>query len=378
MAGASPEGDCWFFHDALKFGSFDPSKPEKFYNTIFLEVGTNMVNGNKAMKYRMERGPLTYRQADINNLPVKNHPRGGRQVWKPPFRSWFERYRWLTVMTGPSPDKITDYKQIHGSFSGSTYWDLYPWQEKKMVALVPVMVPSKTDRYLWVDLTYPLRGIYIPKMHVALPQYKHMCRYSRLKFTARNEVTLKTDTKVGHLEIKPDRTWGWGVRAEWTARINTFDLAVVLTLPERMIKEEYRDPYASVMLFPSSTVVLKKDGREKKDDREDENMNPGNVIDLADLLSKQEGIPLQYATNEHDPHWFIKTIAGIAAVGAGCIPVIGPLLSVSIALTTDALTEPEKFADKYKLVGEEGSNVADALMNFSREASHLLMKSKRV
>jgi hypothetical protein len=42
MAAASPDGEAWFFHEALTVkDKFDPADSKQFYSHVLLEVVTN-------------------------------------------------------------------------------------------------------------------------------------------------------------------------------------------------------------------------------------------------------------------------------------------------------------------------------------------------
>ncbi|KAE8155261.1 hypothetical protein BDV25DRAFT_135009 [Aspergillus avenaceus] len=369
MAGAPPEGEVWYRHDALKFGDFDPSDPDKFYNTIFLDVGTNAVWGNCQMKKENIANMILL---DKSELPLyETHPRADRQYWDAS-RS-YERYKFLTVMTGPSPNKITRHTQIHGPYGRGVYGQLYPEQHEKRFGLVPVMVPTKEERYLWVDLTYPLRAILIPRQHIADPKYyKNYCRYLRLDFTARN-ATMKS-AKGEKVRFETDVTWGWGVRAEWTARIDILRLYMVLLFAHRkeVLSKAFRDPYKLIELHDSFSIDLKRRGPGEAD------MNTDNIVQYDKLVSVSTGGRFKYEGDDFDHLWGAKCLTGIISAGLSCIPVYGPLLSIGFQLTMDAILSPEDFCNKYKVASDKVPSVTGALLGFAQNVLPMLAKGGKL
>ncbi|KAJ5722752.1 hypothetical protein N7488_000787 [Penicillium malachiteum] len=345
---ASPEGEVWFLHDTLRqMKGFDPTNDKQFYSTIFLEVATNAVWKNKAMTVHRSGGRHTgvEKTEHISSLPLADsHPRAGKQTWDPEFRSWYERYKFLTVMTGPSPDKITAHKQSHGqgSTSGSS--------------------PSSiSDHQGGLSLDRPhlsLRGIYIPKLKSAHPKYTNYCRYSRLNFRAR-DVTVKTDSGKT-ITLKPDSWMGWGLEhAKWTARLDIFAIDTILAMPDHLLKKEYTDPYQFIQFFSCENIQLKRIGPDEGI------MSPGKMIEWDWIMSNEHGVNATYKKNGFDQLWAIKMLIGLAAVGAGTIPMIGPLVSVGVQLVGDALTDPQSFCSVHSLLSAKAPGVATGLTGYA-------------
>ncbi|GIC84306.1 uncharacterized protein Aud_000121 [Aspergillus udagawae] len=403
MAAASPEGEAWFFHEALTVkDKFDPADPKQFYSHVLLEVVTN---------YTVDEGYY------VPKIPWEDHPRAQKQEWNPAARTSYARYKFMTVMTGPSCGKITRQQAVHGSFD---YWELKPQSGKQMVALVPVLIPNIDERFLYVDLTYPLRGIYFPKSHLAHPKYSNMCTYSRLDFRSRKvtlkaytpdyskmvkEVMKKTGSQLGSIAGQPgsqaggamgslfgglaessyglyphkeskqepgileqekerqkkesslwffqedeclpnDATTGWGFQPQWTARFDIFSLTRVLAIPDHLLKPDYRDPYQFIKLFSCKALAG------AKPEKADSTMNSTDVVRFDQLVSKQLGIQFDYKGNGLDPNWLVKVLSGIAAVALSCIPMIGPLVALGEQLIVDAILDPESFKSQQGLISK--------------------------
>ncbi|KAF4237718.1 hypothetical protein CNMCM8980_002377 [Aspergillus fumigatiaffinis] len=456
MSGA-PEGEAWFFHDAITFGTFNPRDPKQFYTTIFLEVVTNYTLAEEAFRGRGPRQPRApWEHAQEPKLAWEGHPRAGKQVFSASMRASYARYKFLPVMTGPSILNITDVQMIHGSFDYNT---LHSRTDEQRIAFVPVKVPSLDERFLWVDMTYPLRGIYIPKLHIAHPEYQNMCRYTRLDFRAK-DVKLRTykrdttdldpvtgmprlamggvasgppsiplsntsggetskgdqstqnwekmtpekrDSEIqklidagktanrerdakrikepgvpekerarqskelsfmappsfsqGELKLPADRTMGWDFHPKWTVRFDILKLAHLFALHRDLMDSKfYHNPYQFVALFDCTDIPIYT-----RDAEADSTMNPGEVMDLAESRSKQDGAKYKYADNGFDPNWMIKCFVGIAAAAASCIPMVGPLAALSISVAAEAIMNPQQFATKQGLASQ-GGNIVSAFI----------------
>lgn len=238
----------------------------------------------------------------------------------------------MTVSTGPSARHIKRTVLLE---SKNDYFKLEDQLGNKMVCFVAVPLPTSEERFLWVDLRYPIRGIYFPFSFEASPKAREWCTYSRLAVRFRtlklksytstgnpmmlsqayqsqsiaaqsamgqlstmkdqaqsNEERAKLQAgmdqivkdmdatnpwtkgveepdvpaqkegpgeprerfNVGEVELAADKLGGWGVRAEWTARFDVFNLLNILSIPEAYRKKEFENPYDSVVLFSSESV----------------------------------------------------------------------------------------------------------------------------
>ncbi|KAJ5618736.1 hypothetical protein N7528_006847 [Penicillium herquei] len=361
---AAPEGDYFFHHNALKSANFNPTNEKQFYNTIWLEVATG-----KSIDEGMQDAPP---------IPWELHPRAGLQnLPGGALTTTYDRYKYMTAMVGSSNRKISRYKKVEGTTSRA---DLEHQSGKKTVHFVPVDMPTSAEGYLWVDLTYPLRGIYFPKRAIAQPRYKDWCVYSRINFTALQELTLKTfanprppppgrwekmkmaekiegppfkvrrlveeQTKIppatfpeeklkeGSLTIKPDEWLGWDVRVEWTVRFDVKHIMHILSLPRDWLKDEYLDPYKFMELYDCRYLDLVGTESYGMD---------SHGVDLMKVIRKEYGISVRYDDAGFDPNWVVKAIGGIALVGVSLIPGYGPLIAFGGQMLLDVFTDPDVF-----------------------------------
>ncbi|KAK2749755.1 hypothetical protein FQN55_002991 [Onygenales sp. PD_40] len=298
---------------------FDPWRQETFESRILLEVVTN---------YVVQHGcPL------IHHDGVPLHHRGHAMELAEPLHPTYERYRYMTVMAGPSFKNIQRQQQVHGSHD---YWASSKFRDDDPrtpdAALVPVLLPDKwkkedrekraknditpglhytEENFLWVDLTYPLRGVYIPnRLENPGDPDSCICIYTHISFSQPHEA-LDAYTYVPPEEVNPDEEYvteepdvpgherqrqknepdkwevrfiteskqmstspalGWGVEPKWTVRI---DVAKLRELPQ--------DPSSCFKLFDAAGLVIRIGGelrlrveQVKKDPQH--TMNRGEVI----------------------------------------------------------------------------------------------------
>ncbi|KAF7908139.1 uncharacterized protein EAF01_003894 [Botrytis porri] len=169
MAAAPREGIAWFLKESLKSPGYDGEKPEDFYSWMLLEV---VYNATEDEAWALPP-PLAY----------PNHPRTGQQVFAGSMTSTgYGRYEFMTAMYGPSAEDIKRTYRLKCNISRGQLWRQ---TGSAAVCYVAVPRPTKEERFFWVDLTYPIRAIYIPCAFNAHPQYKSHAIFSRLDVRGR-------------------------------------------------------------------------------------------------------------------------------------------------------------------------------------------------
>ncbi|KAL8784069.1 MAG: hypothetical protein Q9213_004196 [Squamulea squamosa] len=154
---------------AIKIANFDPDEPEHFWTHMILEVA---IHASVAHSYYNKD---TY-------LPMW-HPCAEEQRWNPSGRDAYVRYKFLTTMYGPDKDNLKRYQRVHGNFS---YWMM---RDSSVIGYVPVLLPTKDEGKMYLDLTFPIRGIFFPLVHKATARYN-----------ARDLTSLKFKADAGVIE----------------------------------------------------------------------------------------------------------------------------------------------------------------------------------
>jgi hypothetical protein len=396
---AAPEGDYWFYHESLKSNTFDPTDPKQFYTTVWLEVAANWT--------------FLDRTGNVPRIPWEGHPRGGKQFWNlNVFGTAYARHKWMTAMVGRTNKKITRYKKVHGQFARD---HLYDQLNETIVALVPVDMPTPEEKYLWVDMTYPLRGIYFPKRHIASPKYKNKCMYSRLSFLER-PVTLKTFAinrpapqgelvkdesfrsgrersaeierrkregypeedppktlpgdalHEGSLQLVPHDFKGWDIRPQWSVRFDVEVIMHIVSLPADILKPEYDDPFKHVALFDCRWIDL-------ADGVESFTMNFGDhTVDYLKTVQDEKHMKLVLANNGFDKHWLATTVGGLCLVGVSLIPGYGPIAALGGQMLLDLLTAPDEF-EREKFAKDRAPMVVAAIITSAKSAKGYILGS---
>ncbi|TGO61576.1 hypothetical protein BCON_0026g00200 [Botryotinia convoluta] len=188
MAAAPREGPAWFLKESLKSPGYDGSKPEDFYSWMLLEV---VYNATEDEAYMLPP-PLKY----------PNHPRTGQQVFQ-------------------------------GGLASAGRGQLWRQTSSAAVCYVAVPRPTKEERFFWIDLTYPIRAIYIPCAFTAHPQYKGHAIFSRLDVRGRKGIPKSYVLKNYHWNLITqvqkaindwnkvrNHNWAWGKQMNKLIAIN--------------------------------------------------------------------------------------------------------------------------------------------------------------
>ena len=286
---------------------FDANNPDIFKKWALLDVVTN---------YAKEHGALDKHHTVLNPLCLRGH---AMELTKPMELKVYQRYRNLTAMVGPSLHNIQSMQRVEGS---SNYDEAARFVEdpKDVVSrLVPVIHPEKSknadyrrddgvdspecvdninftapDDFLYVDLTYPLRGIYLP---LEAATNGNPCVYAHFDFTqedyelehykynpdgvvdsepgiSQKEVNRQVKDAKERMDAIPklepritrwDKTQekmnrdayvGWGIVPGWTAR---FEVEALKELAKKPRSEQ--DPKQYIKLFDNKGVLIRWGGK---------------------------------------------------------------------------------------------------------------------
>ncbi|KAG8528391.1 uncharacterized protein KY384_007309 [Bacidia gigantensis] len=379
---ADPEGVAWIEREAVKTNGFDPNDPNEFYTHAIIEV---VINASCAHSWH---------NRDVH-LP-EYHPRSEEQRWNPPGYDTYVRYKYLTTMYGPDKNNTKRIQKIHGNFN---YWQL---RNSSVVGYVPVSLPTKEERKMYLDLTFPIRAIYFPLVHSADKEYPTMCIYVRLDFKRKavkipyenndtnkdtidfmrqyeenqfkglqedpgvfgdSEKAQDDERKVGGLDFKPaeqvnsgdgpkaekldkftalcfdqDVTFGLNYAPQCTIE---FDVPALITLLAMPRKDRHPDDNPYNFLRALHCLDVRTPGTETKGG----NMEDGNYADLQNILKIMQGVKVEYEKSGDNGMFLLDMLNALVGVGlATCVPGIGPLLACFTAMAYDLITNPEKFS----------------------------------
>ncbi|TEY40637.1 hypothetical protein BOTCAL_0430g00020 [Botryotinia calthae] len=373
MAAAPREGTSWFLKESLKSPGYDGSKPEDFYSWMLLEVVYNATEDRKPEDECMLPPPLKY----------PNHPRTGQQVFGGNLVSTgYSRYEFMTAMYGPSAEDIKRTYRLKCNISRGQLWCQ---TGSAAVCYVAVPRPTKQERFFWIDLTYPIRAIYIPCAFTAHSQYKRHAIFSRLDVRGRKGIPKSYVLKDYHWNLitevrKAINNWNnvrnhnkaWGRQMNKLIDINNriCDIAneagpVGPSIQEPGItpgfvkadgkvpsqvfakvsyaKDMVADETTGLGMRPQWTLRIDVFKRCVHESKVIADIDMAQSIDWAKAQAREAGLKIKYATEEPDEKFIKDLFVGFIAVGLGFIPVIGPLVAFGLTVTYELLEDSEKF-----------------------------------
>ncbi|CAJ0543907.1 Ff.00g039860.m01.CDS01 [Fusarium sp. VM40] len=176
MALPVPEGIVWFDRGILKNEVADLNDPKQFPQFALVEVVTNRT---------YDEG---YKGYNDPSIPYESHPRASKQAVSFDATKYV-RWHKFTCMVGPTAKDIK--RQIQWSATGDAR-DFERRTKKTKVAYLPIPMPTVEERFLWIDLVFPVRAIYLPLSHVADQRMKRFASYIQLNLRLYDSLSLKT------------------------------------------------------------------------------------------------------------------------------------------------------------------------------------------
>ncbi|KAL4913675.1 hypothetical protein BDW62DRAFT_205342 [Aspergillus aurantiobrunneus] len=192
------------------------------------------------------------------------------------------------------------------------------------------------ERFLWVDLTYPIRAIYLPSTFSAYPQ-KKAAEMKILAYEARmalgygqklnppaqqptanvpkerNAVGWIPEYTVGELEIQQNPELGLSYQPTWTARLDIQQLALALHF---------------ITLFKAGGVELIKTWQASGAAAREAELGDSVYIKHADVINLQEGTTMKEKPIKAEVDWLKEVVENFVGVGLGLIPYVGPFLAM--------------------------------------------------
>ena len=156
------------------------------------------------------------------------------------------------------------------------------------IFLVPVPMPNSVEQYVWFDLTYPIRAIYLPRQHrVDNNAYKEWCVFQHLAVRLRT-LEFNAYVRSGEVEVTAEE------REKFTVTIDggtysSGDQYLLGVIESRSSQENKDKPPAS-----GKTISELKELQENKD--------PSLRKQLENKLAELCEIPL-YTSNKVNKEW---------------------------------------------------------------------------
>lgn len=316
MVFAQPEGTAVFCHRSLA-PMFNPLDPEEFYSYILLEVVTNV-------SYHS-----TYFAQDLKLVP--RHDRAGYEILdNPPLDPAHIRYSCMTAMLGPERDKIRRSFRLQPD---QDYHVLEGKCRQTHVQLIPVPMPTEDEKYLWLDLTYPLRGIYLPKEYIS-GENPNFSEYLQLQVRRRGVHLHRVDSDDPPVFFPRDEKYGWRGKEKYTVVFDIKHIYSCLLDPDERLADEYQKIYRFVRVCDQGSFP------DIKCSRDTIKMKDG--VHYEKVISDLSGLNLDHR-KKGDPDCAPKVIIGVVGVILGCVPIVGPLLTLACQLASDVIFDLSSF-----------------------------------
>ncbi|KAF7947120.1 uncharacterized protein EAE97_004369 [Botrytis byssoidea] len=391
MATAPREGAAWFLKSSLKSPGYDGSKEKDFYTWMLLEV---IYNNTEDEAYQWPP-PLWY----------PGHPRTGQQVFPGNlFSTGYVRYEYMSVMYSPSAEDIKRTYRVRSSISRG---QLSRQTCSSAVCYIAVPLPTTKERFIWIDLTYPIRAFMIPAAFTAHPQYQGHAIFTRLDVRGREGLpkayvvkgVAAKELASGRRTVEEWNDWtphNWKWRQEQATLLNVYArlknrLADIGTkgpaIQEPGLKPEYiktleklpsekyaeasykknpqGDEITGLTMRPQWTIRIDTFKSAVKASKVLADFDMAQAIDLAAAQTKDLGVRLRYEQDEPGDKFMKDLLVSFIAIGIGFIPVFGPLAAFTWSLKYEVISDTEKFT-KAAGIGGKAPALTQALLHMEQ------------
>ncbi len=320
MALAYPEGEVFFKRDPLYLEKRDngghwiwnPSTSRDFYSHIMVEYVWNVTELWVENKFRHPRTGYTWTHA-------------ASSAW-----TYYGAHELMNVSYGPYQNPARrEYFNLPidaSEFRNTMYYDA-----AKKSYIVPLLMPSSSERYLWFDMVKPIRAIYFPLCHKTDEAHQNLGTYIQVNFTQRNGAQIWRPDGNKFAWHPFDSQLGLGRYDNYSVGIDTKELYDLLSLP-RQLRNTNIYTSKAIQLLPATTVRTASHAVYR----------PKWQHDFATIASANFGVDLTWAPYEYTS-FILNLVTSLVEAGLGLIPGAGAILSASFSLGLTILTDPEKF-----------------------------------
>lgn len=245
------------------------------------------------------------------------------------------------------------------------------------IVLSPVELLNDKDGplpFMWIDLNFPVRAIYLPLQYQPSKDYPDLCSYLMLDFRLRKGVKMfdQKDYSMDGLptrhDVPFDNKLGLGYRPRQTLGIDIRGVYNFLILPRQLRSAEKglfmpTDPADALVRLtgPENPSVPSQ----AQPDRGFIQLPFTDKLDIAHVINEHFGVELTYIPFEmppdaETPMEEVRSILKMAVgVGLGFIPGVGPLVQRGFMIVMAIAEDPEGFKNRDPL--ELGLSIADAV-----------------
>ncbi|KAF7911248.1 uncharacterized protein EAF01_002755 [Botrytis porri] len=344
MAVPYPEGEVFFDRKVLAQRSKDGYRADNqkdFYSHFMIEYVWNVeaYHGSK----NANSVAIGYQSVLGIQIPVlkpgvgHKHRRSGYKIskgdkWETHYGNWTQ----LPISYGPEQGDIKRRVEHNLCTSGNRFRN-YEWGDSAEFFFMVLPMPTRAERWVWIDLLANIRAIYIPIAYSASEDYPDLSTWVQINFATDRTVPVWRAGGVTE-EYKTDKLLGFGVKKDRTLGLDFTGLVELLTIPRQFRKV---NPYSGklVRIVPDNwvkTVPVNKSYRDADD------------ISWLAIQKAHNGIDLMWKSVEKS-FWIENFTKNAMVFAIGFIPGPGPFMAIAFSLTWTAIKDEEAFWDELSL-----------------------------
>ncbi|PQE08755.1 hypothetical protein CJF31_00010235 [Rutstroemia sp. NJR-2017a BVV2] len=197
-------------------------------------------------------------------------------------------------------------------------------------------MPTRDERWVWIDMLGYIRAIYIPLSFQASQDYPHLSKWAQVNFTHNNSAFWRGgDQFTPHTS---SRTFGLGIHRDYALGLDITGLAQLLSCPAEFRKVNcYQAKYIKIVWSNTiKSVPIQKSYSDSYD------------FSWTKIMSAHSGMSLEFGKAPRGT-WLGDFIRNAITYGLGFIPVVGPILSVAFSLGWTAVANPDGFMRELSL-----------------------------
>ncbi|EMR84494.1 hypothetical protein BcDW1_6877 [Botrytis cinerea BcDW1] len=219
-----------------------------------------------------------------------------------------------------------------GTMNGETL----PRHPDKFFFMVLPM-PTRDERWVWIDLLAHVRAIYIPIAYSASEDYPDLSTWVQINF-ARDRTVPVWHAGSEFEDYKTDKLTGFGIKKDWTLGLDFTGLVELLSIPRQFRKV---NPYSGklIRIVPDNwvkTVSVSKSYRDADD------------ISWLAIQKAHNRVDLMWKSVEKT-FWIENFTKNAMVFAIGWIPGPGPFMAIAFSLTWTAIKDEEAFWNELSL-----------------------------
>ncbi|KAF5679387.1 hypothetical protein FHETE_804 [Fusarium heterosporum] len=200
-----------------------------------------------------------------------------------------------------------------------------------------MLMPTKDERWVWIDMLTPIRAIYIPVAHSASEDHPGLSTWLQVSFVQPKNISIwrEGSTFTGH---QTDSQNGLRVYRNFTVGFDFTGLTELLCCPRQFRKVNVFQA-KFVKIVPASNIRTVSVAA---------SYNDAYDFDWATITRAHSGLNIEWGKGEQGS-WFEDFFKNALTFGIGFIPGIGPMLAIAFSLTWTAIRDPDKFMHELSL-----------------------------